>query len=287
MSYRQIVALTFGGAGDDETLVFAARLAVEYHATIAVFPVYPDAALDLISFGMTLGAATSPATLDAMDQARKDMRHQLEAACKRAASTVDLTCGASKRPPQMIMAEALGQRVMALSRTLALADLVVISQVSLTTATLAKSALAQALLQQRVPVLIGRGDAHGLSGTAAIAWDGSAQAGAALRQALPLLLRSSAVVVIQCHEGLDPEAADPTFEPLMAYLRAHDIEPVTTRMADGHPEDGALIRAAESLGARLVIAGAYGHSRLRETVFGGATRAFLADVGGPSLLLAH
>jgi nucleotide-binding universal stress UspA family protein len=37
----------------------------------------------------------------------------------------------------------------------------------------------------------------------------------------------------------------------------------------------------------LLVAGAWGHSRLREAVFGGATRTFLACKDGPSLLLAH
>lgn len=287
MSYRHIVALAFGGEGDDETLAFAARLAVEHQATIVVFPFYPDAALDLVSFGMTLGTSLPPATLDAMDQAHKDMRHHLAAACKRAATIADLAYGASERPPRMILAEAMGQPAIALSRALALADLVVVGQISLTTATVAASALAQTLLQQRVPVLIGRGDPDCLSGKAVIAWDGSAQAGAAVRQALPLLIRASTIFAIQCLGGLDPEAADPAFEPLGAYLRDHDIELATTEMVASRPENGALIRAAESLGARLLIAGAYGHSRLQETVFGGATRAFLADVDGPSLLLAH
>lgn len=287
MSYRHIIALAFGGEGDDETLAFAAGLAMEHQATTVVFPVYPDAALDLVSFGMTLGTAPSPATVGAMDQARTHMRHHLEDACKRAANTADLTCGASERTPRMILTEATGQSASALSRALALTDLVVVSQISVTTAPLAKNALEQTLLQQRVPVLIGRGDPHGLSGKAVISWDGSAQAGAAVRQALPLLVRSSAIVAIQCQEGLDTEAADPSFEPLIAYLRDHDIELATTEMADGRPENGALIRSAETLGARLLIAGAYGHSRLQETVFGGASRAFLADAGGPSLLLAH
>ena len=42
-----------------------------------------------------------------------------------------------------------------------------------------------------------------------------------------------------------------------------------------------------SKGADLIVAGAYGHSRLREFVFGGVTKTLLHAVDGPSLLLAH
>ena len=42
-----------------------------------------------------------------------------------------------------------------------------------------------------------------------------------------------------------------------------------------------------SKGADLIVAGAYGHSRLREFVFGGVTKSLLRAIDGPSLLLAH
>jgi len=53
------------------------------------------------------------------------------------------------------------------------------------------------------------------------------------------------------------------------------------------PGAGALMAAGEGKQAGLGVAGAWGHSRLRETVFGGATRSFLRGKDGPSLLLAH
>jgi nucleotide-binding universal stress UspA family protein len=48
----------------------------------------------------------------------------------------------------------------------------------------------------------------------------------------------------------------------------------------------ALIAAAHELGAATLVAGAYGHSRLREAVMGGVTRALL-DRSDIPLLLAH
>ena len=53
--------------------------------------------------------------------------------------------------------------------------------------------------------------------------------------------------------------------------------------------DGAdeIEKRANSEDAGLLVAGAYGHSRLREAVFGGATRTFLTSSVGPHLFLAH
>jgi nucleotide-binding universal stress UspA family protein len=42
----------------------------------------------------------------------------------------------------------------------------------------------------------------------------------------------------------------------------------------------------ESAGRRWLVQGAYGHSRLRQTIFGGVTRGLLTDAPVP-LLLAH
>ena len=45
--------------------------------------------------------------------------------------------------------------------------------------------------------------------------------------------------------------------------------------------------ATQERGADLLVMGAYGHSRVREYLFGGVTRYFLEQVAGPALLLAH
>jgi nucleotide-binding universal stress UspA family protein len=47
-----------------------------------------------------------------------------------------------------------------------------------------------------------------------------------------------------------------------------------------------LLAAAKAAGADLLVAGAFGHPRLREFIFGGATRTFL-NADSPSLFLSH
>jgi nucleotide-binding universal stress UspA family protein len=63
----------------------------------------------------------------------------------------------------------------------------------------------------------------------------------------------------------------------MAYLQRHGVacEPlVWAARAANEPADEILDIAGEE-GADLVVCGAYGHSRMREWIFGGVTRALL------------
>ena len=47
------------------------------------------------------------------------------------------------------------------------------------------------------------------------------------------------------------------------------------------------MRSAKEAGATLLVAGAFGHPRLQEYIFGGTTRAFLNATDAPSLFLSH
>ena len=81
--------------------------------------------------------------------------------------------------------------------------------------------------------------------------------------------------------------ADPAFGPLREYLKLHGVVGVERVELPEGPEGETLLRTACSLHASILVAGAYGHTRLREAVFGGATRTFIEATNSPSLLLAH
>lgn len=286
MSYRAITTLTFGHAGDAQSITFAAHLGVGHKADIVVFPYLPDPAVDLISYGMLLGTTLPAETAEAVVASQQITRERLKDLCRQACDEVDMAFGEGEGLPRLTLAHPVGRPETALSHALALADLVVISQESLKASAAARDAFAQTLLQQRVPVLVARGDSGGLRGPVMIAWDGSAEAGRAVRHALPLIAGASQTVAVQCRQGLDRYSADPSFDPLIAYLAAHAIGAVRTETVDGSETSG-LVQTARRLQAGVLVAGAYGHTRLRETLFGGATQALLDDVTGPSLLLAH
>lgn len=282
MSYKVIVALAFGLSGDAPAIDFAAALAVPIKARVVVFPFLPDPAADLVSYGMLLGTTLPSETTSAILASQEASRVALEAECRRIGNAADLIFGDGEGLPRITLARPTGRPDIALSRCLALADLVVVSQESLTLSLAARDAFAQALLQQRV-----RGDPSALEGRVMIAWDGSSEAGCAVRQSLPLLAMPTETIAVQCAHGLDRTGADPSFHPLLDYLRAHGVGGARTEIVQNGPEGPALAETARRLKATVLIAGAYGHSRLREAVFGGTTRALLDDVSGPSLLMAH
>ncbi len=286
MSYKSIIVLTFGHAGDAAALAFAASLAVRHKAHAGVFPFAPDPSLDLISYGMLLGTTLPAETWAALVAEQERLQNQLADQCRRICNEADLVYGEGAGVPRLELLRPAGRPEIALSHALALADLVVVSQESLA-ATVAPAAFAQVLLQQRLPVLLVRGAAETLGDPVVIAWDGSAEAGRAVRQALPLIAMASGTLAVQCRAGLDREAANPSFDPLLAYLAAHAAGPATTETIETGPEGPAILQAAARHSAGLIVAGAWGHTRVREALFGGATRALLDAVDGPSLLLAH
>lgn len=286
MSLKRILALASGAAGDPSALAFAAYLAAQHDAVVEVLPVFPDSAADMIALGMTLGATLSRDAVEELAGTERALQTRIEAAARDAANEADVVFGGGQGAPRM---SVLGRGLMpsvALSRQSALADMIVVAQEGLE-APPARELFGQALLGDRSPVLVARGAPDRLAGPAAIAWDGSPQAGRAVRAALPLLAMASAIHVVQCVSSLDRQTADPDIDPLNAYLRLHGVGAGVATLVEGDDEGVALIAAAESKQAGLLVAGAWGHSRLRETVFGGATRSFLRRKDGPSLVLAH
>lgn len=121
-------------------------------------------------------------------------------------------------------------------------------------------------------------------GTAAVAWNGSIECSHALRMALPLLQNAKALHLLSVNEG--EELAFPT-GAAVEYLARHgltaDIHSVSH---DGNSVAAELLQTAATIDAAYMVAGAFGHSRFRESVLGGVTRELLYESSLP-LVLAH
>src|SRR5262249_32010981 len=141
------------------------------------------------------------------------------------------------------------------------------------------------LLEERAPVLIPRGKP--VFEKIAVAWDGSREAANALKAAEPLIARAQSVRIVQATDsidGKDIDSADP--ERARYWLKDRTKADVVVSRLQFDPAH-SLSMIAQSYGpVDLIVAGAYGHARLREAVFGGATRSLL-HAPAPSLLLAH
>lgn len=140
-------------------------------------------------------------------------------------------------------------------------------------------------LATRAPVLVlgaGKPLAHPL-GSVCIAWDGGDEAAAALRHAVPLIQDAGAVHVLTV---VKDEGEFPATDALR-YLSRHGIKAELVELPRKGTIEETLLDAASERGADLLVMGAYGHSRMRELLFGGVTRFFLSEPDAPALLLAH
>lgn len=115
-----------------------------------------------------------------------------------------------------------------------------------------------------------------------VAWNGSREATRAVHDAMPFLKKAKMVTVF----GVDPDKSRGTpGADLARHLARHDINvEVTYTISDNISAGDALLSTVADRGADLLVMGAYGHSRLREMVFGGVTETILDSMTVPVLL---
>ena len=143
-------------------------------------------------------------------------------------------------------------------------------------------AFQQIVADEQRPTIVAR---PGLKagGVVAVAWDGGKEATRAARTALPLLEIASRVVILSA-----PAATSRNFDPagLQAFFAARGVKADLEVMPEGGDAGPLLLKASKAAGADLLVAGAFGHPRLQEFIFGGTTRTLL-QADGPSLFLSH
>lgn len=104
-----------------------------------------------------------------------------------------------------------------------------------------------------------------------VGWKDTREARRAVADALPLLRQAAHVTVVELARPDALHAAQRRVADVCAWLVRHGITAEAVAQPAG--EDDNLLNAfAEQRGADLIVAGAYGHSRLGEWIFGGATR---------------
>ena len=124
--------------------------------------------------------------------------------------------------------------------------------------------------------------------TVMLAWDASVEASKAVRDAIGLMKAAAAVhaVLIDPVPSFEGHGPEPGAD-LAAYLGRHGIAATVHRIPKEGKETGEhLRRTAVDLGADLIVMGGFGHSRLRERIFGGTTTSMLKNVAMP-VLMAH
>jgi nucleotide-binding universal stress UspA family protein len=122
--------------------------------------------------------------------------------------------------------------------------------------------------------------------TITVAWDFSRPAARAVGDALPLLSKAKRVhvVTVTNEKRIDTKRSGPE---LAKHLARHGVEVILEAIdAAGRPIGEVLELSARAHDSDMLVMGAYGHSRLREFVLGGATRSMIARPPLP-VLLSH
>lgn len=110
-----------------------------------------------------------------------------------------------------------------------------------------------------------------------IAWDSRIEASNAVSRAIDLLSRANDVhvVLVDPVEGDGGQGAEPGAD-IATYLARHGVKVTVDRLSSqGRSVADTLRQHAVDMAADLLVMGAYGHSRLRERIFGGVTRSMV------------
>lgn len=279
MTYRTICTILTDSETLAGTLAAAAQVARREDAHLSVLCL----GVDRTQVGYFYAGATPLLQQQVIEQAQQDAR-ALEEAARAALAREDVRWSI-----EAAVAQYGGLTTLVAVNT-RFADLVVLPKPYGTGRTQeAEAVLEAALFETQTPVLVvpEGGLPAGFGSRILIAWNQSDEALAATRAALPFAARADLVnVTVIAPPDYGPERSDPG-GPLGEMLARHGANVEVSVLAKTAPRVSEVImRHARDIDANLVVMGAYGHSRFREAILGGATRNMLESATLP-VLMAH
>ncbi|MCW5723340.1 MAG: universal stress protein [Maricaulaceae bacterium] len=279
MPRERIVTCLQGRDTDADHAYAAAKLARSLDAGLDAIFVEPDPSNYLLWTGP--GAAMAAALTTTMETVRAESERAAEAAKQVFIAALERAGLPAAQGRFMRVAESPADA----ATELRLSRLLVACPGAAAGDGLMGDFFSAALIEEQSPVYIVRAGQVPPE-TVAIAWDGSKEAARAVYGGAPIIANARRVFILHSPRGLDYQdrrTASP--DRLSDWLSARGKRAETVEVSEEGDIGEALLDASK--GADLIVAGAYGHSRLREFVFGGVTRTLLRAAEGPSLLLAH
>lgn len=282
--YKTIVVHVDGGPGQDSRLRAAALLARDHGAHLVGAA---SIGISWLDFALLTGSAGAPMPLPESEfQGLRDSALARLEAFRSAAERLEVGSLETR-----LIDDEPGYGLLLQSRY---ADLVVLSQ---DTEQPSEPSLAGRVrhlpeyvaLNGARPVLVvpPRYDGAAIASTAVVGWDGSIPALRAISAALPLLQRAESVKLALINPDLHSELhGEEPGADMALYLARQGVKAEVVCERTRATEGEALMALARDSGAGLLVTGAYGHSRFREWVLGGVTRALLERAPVP-LLIAH
>jgi nucleotide-binding universal stress UspA family protein len=276
MPFKTLLTVTAPLLGDGD-LLLAARLCDEINAHLSVLTVALAAPPPIGEYA----AMVSDVWLEQRQADLKELK-QRNAAVSNLLSAQALSSDLSSEYKDIAWTdEAIGRRAR-------YADLTVIGPEMLSLDTLKDKTIEGALFSSGKPILVVPADTKPTlrPRRVMVAWDAQLEASRAIRESIDLLAAAGDVHVVL----VDPIAyeGDHGAEPgadIAAYLARHGAKVSVDRLpSQGKIVADVLRQHAVDTAAELLIMGAYGHSRLRERIFGGTTRSMLDESPVPMLM---
>lgn len=270
MSWARIMAPLSGGEEDNAVLTAAAVLAAPFGAEVA--GVYTPADLaDLMPWmGETFMGGVQATALESLKEASAVGEAHARQALER--------CGYAKARFASLQTPVWA----GLSAEGRLSDVVVFTDGAARGRGPLAESFQQMVADEQRPTLIARPGLR-TDGCVVVAWDGGKEASRAARLALPLLEKARRVVIVFAQRS-GSRNVDPA--RLQGYYAQRGLKAEVDVLAGAGDIGHALLDAAGRASADILVAGAFGHPRLQEFIFGGTTRTLL-NSDGPSLFLSH
>lgn len=285
---RIVLLPVSGTTADPEVFAMALTVARTFNSHLVALHVRPDVRRDIASLASSDGGMTAGIdTLLERMEADADSREKSASDAWRAFCSQNKIAGADSPGGAGVTAEwvnEIGTEADWLAEYGRTADLIVVGRGA------EKWGpdfvlMEAALMDTGKPVLIApRTAGDPISGVVGVAWKDTREAGGAVRAALPFLRAAAQVVVFIVPESDD---GDKSHLRLIKMLRWHNANVTVQALSgEGQPPVALLLGAAAKARCGLLVMGGYGHTRLREAVFGGFTRAVLEQAPMP-VLMAH
>ncbi|KPF71403.1 hypothetical protein IP69_06525 [Bosea sp. AAP35] len=250
---------------------FAAALAKRFQALL-IGVAAEDYAVS--EFGGEMGLAMEAAVGDEAERQLSDNLMRAEQTFRRAAGTglrIEWRSGVGN-PRAFLMEQARA------------ADIVVIARQGANDASQGRMAISLGGLMMEIgrPLLVIPPKSLCLSSDRIIvAWKDSREARGAIWDAMPLLKQAQSVTVVAVGGDREHQGAIDVSRHLCRHGVASRAHP---RLEAQSQVSGQLLAIAEAGDAGLIVAGAYGHGRMQERIFGGVTRDFLTSTTIPCLM---
>lgn len=285
------ILVTATGGNDASVFETAVLAATPFSAHIDFLHIRPDvseAMVAMASAGMGMGMTSmEQSTIDGMavdaEGFAQKARDQVRDFC--ASHGIALNSGTSPNAVTASYVEETGSVSQLLLDYGRFAELVLTSGNASNKGTL-REMQEVALMEAGRPLLIAPATAPtALFGTVVIAWKDTTESNRAVMASRPFLEKAARVLVLSVlDQGEEP---DPNTEKrLLRLLLRHNPNTVSLHLAEaGRQSVDLLLEAATREAATLLVMGGYGHSRLREALFGGFTERVLAGINVPVLIM--